>query len=588
MNETVRTADATSTVGDTATSAVSGTTTTSTPGPPRALPDAAPPQWHRGITVLAVISMFIGTRAEWTRAMAVHPAVGYVLSLCYAAILVFGVLTLVVRRRRSLARVDVGVLLLGIVMALCTYVLSHSGSDESVLTGQATHAFLHGSPVYGQAWAAALHQAHVPMTYTMSGSADYSFGYPPLAVLLSAPLYAVLGTNAITLVPLLALIVGAITLWVLLPAPWRSAATAVCLGFPLLPAYARMGYPAVIALALLIPVVVRWPAIGTGGRLGRGGVIRAVCLGAACAAQQLPWFVTPFLLVGLYAVRRGELGHRAALGVMARLTGVAALTWVAVNAYFIVRQPSAWLDGIALPITQHAVLHGQGIMGISYYLTNGSDRLSFYSYGSTLLLLGLLALFVVFVRRLGPAATVLPWCAFYLATRSQDGYYLLMTPLWLAAAATVPSSAFAAAWQPRLPVLFRHRRPAAAALAGALVAPAVACVAVAATASPPVRIHFSQVLTTKTGITQLSFHATNTSGSALKLNFAASTDGSASRYWIVRTGPATLAPHHSADYVLRPHGHVYKLPGRSALRVRLRVFTDGPLTVSSADVPVKR
>ena len=55
---------------------------------------------------------------------------------------------------------------------------------------------------------------------------------------------------------------------------------------------------------------------------------------------------------------------------------------------------------------------------------------------------------MLFVRRLGPAATVLPWCAFYLAIRSQDGYYLLMTPLWLAAAATTPFSSFATAWQP--------------------------------------------------------------------------------------------------------------------------------------------
>ena len=155
----------------------------------------------------------------------------------------------------------------------------------------------------------------------MSGGAAYDFAYPPLAVLLAAPLYAVVGQSAVALLSTAALIAGTVLLWLLLPAPWRSAATAVCLGFGFLPQYARHGYPAVIALALLIPVVVRWPATGARGRLGRPGTVRALCLGAACAAQQLPWFLLPFLLAGLYAVRRGELGARPALGVVARYAG---------------------------------------------------------------------------------------------------------------------------------------------------------------------------------------------------------------------------------------------------------------------------
>ncbi len=77
-------------------------------------------------------------------------------------------------------------------------------------------------------------------------------------------------------------------MWRLLPTQWRSAATMACLGLGLLPTYGRQGYPAVLALALLVPVVVRWPRIGSGGRLGRAGLAQAACLGAACAAQQLP------------------------------------------------------------------------------------------------------------------------------------------------------------------------------------------------------------------------------------------------------------------------------------------------------------
>jgi uncharacterized membrane protein len=549
--------------------------------------DAAPSQWHRGMTLLAVISMFIGTRALWTKAMVVHPVLGGVISLCYAAILILGIFALVVRHRRALVRADFAVLLLALILTTCRYVLDHSNGDESVLAAQATHELLHGHLIYGQSWPWIFQQMHVGTTHTMAGGTDYSFGYPPLAVLLAAPVYAVIGTNAITLVTTTALLIGTIALWALLPTPWRSAATLACLGFPMLPLYAGQGYPAIIALVLLIPVVVRWTGTGAGGRLSRPDILRAVCLGAACAAQQLPWFLAPFLVAGIYAVRRGELPARAALAVVARYTGIAVLVWFAINAYFIAQSPRDWLSGILLPLTQHAVLHGQGVLGISYYFTNGSSRLDFYSYGSTLLLIGLLAVFVVFIRRLGPAATVLPWCAFYLATRSQDGYYLMMTPLWLAAAATVPSSVFASAWQPRLP--FPRRRTANAALAAALLAPAAACVTVAAASSPPLRLTIESVQTNAQGITSVTLEAANTTGTTLTPNFAVSNGQGATGSWIIRTGPTVLRAHHSAHYDLTPNSRVFKLPKSHAhLRIRLRVFTDAPMTVSSADLPLPK
>jgi hypothetical protein len=128
-------------------------------------------------------------------------------------------------------------------------------------------------------------------------------------------------------------------------------------------------------------------------------------------------------------------------------------------------------------------------------------------------------------------------------------------------------------------------------VAAALLAPAVFCVTVAAADGPPVRVGtFTEVRTTKSGLglTRLSFEATNTSGSPLALHFASSTAESASRFWKILKGPATLGAHSSASYVLEPRTHAYKLPNRTDLRVRLRIFTDSPLTVSSADVPLSR
>jgi hypothetical protein len=431
------------------------------------------------MTLIATISLFIGTRSAWNQAMLSKPPVAGVISVCYVGILLCGVLAPTVRSRRALVRVDAAVLVLAVALVVCGYWLNHAGTDEGVLTAQAAKEILHGRQVYGEPWPWLFGTPNVGVTKTMSGGADHTYGYPPLTALLAAPVHAVLhSTAAATAVTTGALIAGTVALWLLLPVPWRSAATAVCLGFGTLPAYARAGYPAIVALALLVPVAVRWPATGAGGRLGRSGLLRAVCLGAACAAQQLAWFFAPFLLVGLYAVRRGELGARPAAAVLARFTGTAALAWAAVNAYFAAQGFSAWLHGLLLPLTQKAILHGQGLMGISYYVTDGSSRLDYYSYASLLLFAGLLAATALFVRRLGAALTVLPWLCFYLATRSQDGYFLLMTPLWLAAAATVPASALASAWEPRIPRL--TARFAKAALVTALVTPALLCAGTAA------------------------------------------------------------------------------------------------------------
>ncbi|MGI5378816.1 hypothetical protein ACQEV2_32110 [Streptomyces sp. CA-251387] len=558
-----------------------------TRSPVPAVPEPEPPaQWHRVLTLLADISLFIGTRAIWTQAASHRLAVAAAISVCYASILVCGVLALVVRRVRALARLDLCVLVTAVTLTLCAWAMNHAGSDEAILTTQAARELVAGHPVYGQPWPW-LFGHGVALTPTVTGGYDFTYGYPPLAPLLTAPLlWLGHGGTPATAVSTAALLAGTVALWRMLPAPWRSAATMACLGFGFLPSYGRLGYPAIVALALLVPVVVRWPRIGRGGRLGAGGLARAACLGAACAAQQLPWFVAPFLLAGIYAVRRGELGARAAALVVARIAGASGVVWLLVNTYFIVSEPGTWSRGIALPLTQGAVIHGQGVVGVSLYFTDGSDRLDWYSHASMLLAAGLLALFVLFVRRLGPAATVLPWCAFFLATRSQDGYYLMMTPLWLAAAVTAPTSEFATAWQPRPGVLVR--RPARIAAAALLLTPALASAAWAAAGTPPLGMRVTAVRwATPTAVSGLDVEVANTDAAALTPHFTLTTGQGMDPYWTVVRGPAALPAHTTARYELRPPAGRFPLP-RPGTRIRLRAFTAVPQTLSSADVRLPR
>ncbi|MFJ6116934.1 hypothetical protein [Streptomyces sp. NPDC092129] len=544
-------------------------------------PDPTPAQWHRALTLLADISLFIGTRGVWSSAASHRLMIAAVISVCYASILVTGVLTLVVRRSRALARLDLAVLLTAVTLAYCAVSVAHGFSDESILTTQAAHELLAGAPVYGQPWPW-LFGHGVAYTATVSGGYDFTYGYPPLTALLTAPLLWI-GHGALpeTLVTTTALVLGTVVMWKMLPAPWRSAATMVCLGFGMIPVYARLGYPAVVALAFLVPVVVRWT------RMGAGGVAdwaRAACLGAACAAQQLPWFLTPFLLAGVYALRRGELGARGAAVAVGRIVATAAGTWLLINAYFIVSEPRTWIRGVALPLTQDAVIHGQGLVDVSLYFTNGSDRLSWYSHASMLLAAGLLAVFVLFVRRLGPAATVLPWCAFFLATRSQDGYYLLMTPLWLAAAVTVPQSAFTTAWQPRL---LDGRRTARTVVAAGLLAPSLVAVLLAATGRPPLHLQAAAASRTPRAVRTLTVHVDNTGDAALRPHFMVTTGQGMSRYWKVLDGPSSVAGHSTGTYRIQAPGGGFSVPGK-VTRIRLRAFTASPMTLSSQDIRLER
>jgi len=550
----------------------------------------APAQWHRILTLLADVSLFISARSIWVSAASHHLVLTALLSACYASILITGVLALTVRQASTLARLDLVVLVTAVAFALCAWAMDHSGSDEGVLTTQAAREIAAGHPVYGQPWPWLFHSKNVALTPTTSGGYDYTYGYPPLAPLLTVPLlWLGHGGAPATVVGTGALLVGAVVMWRMLPTPWRPAATLACLGFSFLPSYARLGYPAIVGLALLVPVVMYWPRIGRGGRLGSSGVIRAVCLGAACVAQQLPWFVAPFLLAGIYAVRRGELGGRAAGLLVLRIIGIAVTTWLLLNAYFFVQQPQGWLEGVVLPLTQGAVLHGQGLDDVSLYFTDGSGRLDWYSHASMLLAAGLLVLFVLFVRRLGPAATVLPWCAFYLATRSQDGYYLLMTPLWLAGAITAPAAEFEQAWQPRPgPLTGPRARPALAALAALVVLPALLSAVLAVTGTPPLRMSVtSERRISANVVSALTLKVTNTVGNALTPHFMVTTGQGMSRYWSLTHGPATLPAHSTTTLVIRPPSGRYDLPKPSAM-VRLRAFTDTPQTLSSQDVHLRQ
>jgi hypothetical protein len=196
--------------------------------------------------------------------------------------------------------------------------------------------------------------------------------------------------------------------------------------------------------------------------------------------------------------------------------------------------------------------------------------------------------------------TVIPWIVFYLSVRSQDGYFLLMSPLWFAAMATAPPSAFQRAWQPRprLPRVagiawpragrWLRGAPVRAVVAGLLLAPSLLCATVAVASDEPLDL---TVMATKAygakeaGIWQITVEVVNDGDVALAPRFAISTSPNITPFWRATGGPSVLAPHAEATYLLtatNPNGYT---PGPNGYRY-LRAVTDRPMTVSTVRIPV--
>ncbi|WP_152648738.1 hypothetical protein [Streptacidiphilus anmyonensis] len=561
-----------------------------------------PAQVNRMLTVLACASMLIGARDIWNRTIVNQQVHAFAVILYFGAILVIAVLALSVRTRRAMTLVDLSMLTVAALQCLNRFYTvtaakppvpgvpsSHVyyGTDEGSLIHMAAKTLLHGGRIYGTQWPQIFTLFHVGTTPLMNGGAATGLDYPPLGPVFTAfPMGLHLSHPPAGLAATAMLLLASAVMFLLLPVAWRPVAVIVCFGFGWLPNYAQMGYPGCMELPFLLVTVAYWHRTGRGGRLGWIGVTQAVCLGIACCLHQLSWFLAPFLLVGMFMIRRGELSARQAVAVVLRYAAISTGVFVVINLPFVLQGPHAWLEGVLTPLTQQAIPAGQGLVGISSFFTSGSGDLHLYSVAGQLLGLAMMVLLVLFPRRLGPAVTVMPWLVFYLSTRSQQDYFDLTVPLWVMAAATVSAADFDRAWHPRLGPL--ARRSVRTAVVPLLLTPTVLAIAGAVLTPPPLKMN----VTTMTGtagngqlalvdlLTRVRVTVSNTSDAPVSPHFATSTGATISDYWKVLSGPGTLLPHSTAVYLLKaPWGGV-DAPGVKG-RILLRAVSSQPMTLSS-------
>lgn len=549
---------------------------------------------HRALALVATVGLFVPASTVWIGS--VHsPAVAVTGAALTGAALLLICGIAGARTAAHLERLDRWLLGTGFVTLIalaCAHAAQqpyHSTGAAALIQGGAV-ALSHGHDPYGTnlGWSLVAYAGQAPAQLSSGGPMD-TLSSPSLPVLLTLPLVA-LGVHGavVTVVAAACLCVVAAVMFALLPRPLRPLAVIVCVDIAILPLLASAGTSVVMMLAALSVCGLRWRMVGeAGGRLGRGGLVRAMCLGLATSTDQIAWFVVPFLLVGTYLSVRERFGGAAAGRVVGRYALIAGAVFLALNAPFAVWGPHAWLTGLTAPLAQELVPSGRGLVGLATLARLGGGALDFYGYGTLLLYVALLAVFALRFDRLARCLFLFPLAALYTSDRP-------LSSDWLAMIGVVVVSALCSGGPPdgmvdggearamRRAAASTSGQPARGLWIGVLFLPALICFFVAMTTPGPLTLELVAGHDRRGGRSpsRLAVMVSNDSSRSLAPRFAIDSTGPTSRFWRLVSGPTRLRPRATARYVIAaPSRKSEPRPGATYI---LQAVTSAPRTISSS------
>ncbi|WP_194924353.1 hypothetical protein [Catenulispora pinisilvae] len=558
-------------------------------------PGARPNIVHRVLLVITAFSMFstlmgvFGPTVRW-------PGVGILLFVSMCALVAVAVMGFTTQTMRWFGRAELLLAVLavvGISLWMLSMILSFNGyrSDEEIFVQYSADLLRHGHNPYTADLTPAYAQYPSPFpTKLLDGSITHHLDYPALPTLLTTVLTMMVGTfHTVGLLCTLFLVATIVVMYVLLPRGLRSLAALVVAGIPVLAQGAVGGLLFALVVPFLAFAAYRWKQTGAGGRLSKLDVAKAVAVGAAISTTQVAWFPIPFLFLGIFLVRRGELGRRGAAIVTAKYIAVSAATFLVINVPFIVWSPGGWLRGALAPLTQHAVPEGEGLINLVQSMSTGSGNLSLYTYAGALVMIGLLVAYWRHFDRLGSACFALPMIGLLFPTRSYWTYFIAYAAAWVVGLLTndlapvgekaeedEPAVTERALLTPRVPWLSRY-----AAITVAAFVPAVAVFGVAVASPAPMTLKVDSYLTSAqlNTVQTVTVTATNHSDHTLTPHFmAVHGNGMVSASWNVVSGPKVIKAHSWAQYVVTA-------PSTDAMplitdALKIQAVTDSPATVS--------
>jgi uncharacterized membrane protein len=419
------------------------------------------------------------------------------------------------------------------------------GTDALAFNQQAAADLLHGVNPYTASFAHVLDHFMVPQqyhTWLLNGRELERLSYPALSFLVYVPVLALGGgMQAAAIVNFAAWAASVLLLWRLLPDKLRWVAPVVGT-FALYLDMAVGGVTDMVFLPPLIVALARWDRFADPRVRGVARWSGPAALGLAMCVKQTPWFVLPFLLVGLALEARGR-GVPAWWRVPGRYLGAVAAVFLAVNAPFLAWAPGAFIHGMLVPFVEPTVPAGQGIITLALFEGAGGS-LALFKLAACLAIPVALLAFATGYSRCKYALVPLAALVFFWATRSYESYMIDLLPAAVVAGATVRQPAAGAG-------LGRARRPALAAL-GVAAGLLAAAVAIALMSPQPLRLKVVAMRSTgqEQSVRQMTVSATNTSDRVARPVFSVLAGQYLTRSWRIVGGPPTLAPHQTADITL--------------------------------------
>jgi len=455
------------------------------------------------------------------------------------------------------------------------------GTDGAAFDQYAASLAMHGLNPYTHSMAPALTQFHVPQsfhTYRLNGTEVDNLSYPSASFLFYLPALIVgLHTQAANVVDVAFWGLSGLMLWRMLPAR-SSWAAGLILSANVYLSFMIGGLTDALFVPFVLIAVYRWDRYGVHLEDSVARWIGPIALGVACSVKQTPWFLAPFLLIGLWIEHRenGTDGAR----VVARYAATALGTSLLLNAPFIVANPAAWARGTFLPLVQPTIPDGQGLVDLTIFDHLGGGRLALYTgAGVACFALALLA-FRYRYAALKRAWVPLIGVTFFLPTRSFGSYLFMLVPAAIVAGVTASSP----------PVGWRVRHSFQRWIGLGLVTGGVVTLGLTVAAvSTPAPLSIRIVDTQSTGqlgtIDQATVQVTNHTGRAQQPRFTVQTQAHATTFWnpVDAAGHAVIPvipAHGTSTFILRAP-NTASMPALAS-PMFVAAFTSGPAAMSTS------
>lgn len=479
-----------------------------------------------------------------------------------------------------------GVLLGTIAMAVAVSLVGHGASyagDEMAFGQYSATLVLQGLNPFTHSLAPSLQLYHVPplgVTHYLSGSKFASPSYPAGSFLFYLPALALgLHAQASVVTDTIFWVTSMILMWALLPRSvnWLAAlflASSVYIG------YAVGGVTDVLYLPFVILAMWRWDRYGDAAERSVARWTGPVALGVAMSVKQTPWFLLPFLLVGV-AFEAHEHGF-AWFRRSARYLVICAAVFAAINAPWIVASPRAWFEGSLAPLTASFVPMGSGLINLTLRGRIGGGDLMLYTLAGAAWLGMSLLLMTLRYQKTKRAWAFLVIASFFFVARSMGNYLLMLIPGAIIAALSVGEATGDG------PLVTGHlvRKLSRGALLMSMLAVIAGVVGAAAAPAP---LDMTVVGLSTTGqqglVTSATMRIHNNTARRLHPTFTVFESGFVTNFWTPagRAGhPVTIGPHQTETLSLQAPD-VASMPHVSA-PFQMLGYTTGPAAASSSQV----